>query len=259
MKYILHGHQLEPISKDIQISSNYFHIITKTQFPIQLVATRTIHQTPGLTLDYLKFGLTNVYKHGLIYITFSSVKKNEIFYLLQPLRMNFFQIDPSVAMEMCQLQTIAQWDVLVPKPYTFHDSHVLIYFLNTRSLSLYKNDVSLYYNLKTTHILCLNETNFNTLMFNDTSLNIDTTHSMTSVNGQNDAMIIYDNFTTLSSHETFTSLGVEYIATTFNANTRKIIHIITIYKPSTLSVSMFIIHLQVSFESNANFWSHDNN
>jgi hypothetical protein len=24
-------------------------------------------------------------------------------------------------------------------------------------------------------------------------------------------------------------------------------------------VSMFIIHLQVSFESNANFWSHDNN
>jgi len=57
-------------------------------------------------------------------------------------------------------------------------------------------------------------------------------------------MIIYDNFTTLSSHETFTSLGAEYIATTFNANTRKAIHIIAIYKPSTLSLSMFIIHLQ---------------
>jgi len=123
--------------------------------------------------------------------------------------MNFFQIDPSVAMEMCRLQTITQWDVLVPKPYTFHDSHVLIYFLNIRSLSLYKNDVSLYYNLKTTHILCLNETHFNTLMFNNTSLNIDTrTHSMISVNGRNGTMIIYDNFTTLSSPETFTSLGV---------------------------------------------------
>jgi hypothetical protein len=82
-------------------------------------------------------------------------------------------------------------------------------------------------------------------MFNNTSLNIDTrTHSMISVNGRNGTMIIYDNFTTLSSHETFTSFKVEYIATTFNANTRKIIHIITIYKLSTLSLSMFIIHLQ---------------
>jgi len=161
---------------------------------------------------------------------------------------------------MRQLQTIAQWDVLVPKPYTFHDSHVLIYSLNTRSLLLYKNDVFSNYNLKTTHILCLNETFFNTLMFNNTSLNIDTkTHSMISVNGRNGTMIIYDNFTTLSSHETFTSLRVEYIAATFNANTKKVIHIVTIYKPSTLSLSMFIIHLQVSFESNANFLSHDNN
>jgi hypothetical protein len=57
-------------------------------------------------------------------------------------------------------------------------------------------------------------------------------------------MIIYDNFTTLSSHETFTSLKVEYIAATFNTNTRKTIHIIAIYRPSTLSLSMFIIHLQ---------------
>jgi hypothetical protein len=55
---------------------------------------------------------------------------------------------------------------------------------------------------------------------------------------------MYDNFTTLSSHETFTSLGVEYIATTFNANIRKAIHIIAIYVPSTLSLLMFIIHLQ---------------
>jgi hypothetical protein len=57
-------------------------------------------------------------------------------------------------------------------------------------------------------------------------------------------MIIYDIFTTLSSHETFTSLRVEYIAATFYANTRKIIHIIAIYKPSTLSLSMFKIQFQ---------------
>jgi hypothetical protein len=66
---------------------------------------------------------------------------------------------------------------------------------------------------------------------------------MISVNGRNGTMIIYHNFTTISSHETFTSLGVEYVAITFNANIRKAIHIIAIYK-STLSLSMFIIHLQ---------------
>jgi hypothetical protein len=89
------------------------------------------------------------------------------------------------------------------------------------------------------------------------------THSMISVNGQIGTMIIYDNLTTsidfkwcgvkeearfvlriLQCNETFTSLRAKYITTTFNANTRKAIHIITICKPSTLSLSMFIIHLQ---------------
>ncbi len=82
-------------------------------------------------------------------------------------------------------------------------------------------------------------------MSNNTSLNIDTrTHSMISVSGRNSTIIIHDNFTTLSSHKTFTSLGTEYIATTFNANTRKAIHTKAIYNPSTLSLSMFKIHLQ---------------
>ncbi len=153
---------------------------------------------------------------------------------IKPIHTKFFG-NPSVTMEMCWLQTIAWWDVIVPKPHTCCDSHVLIYSLNIRSLLWHKIDVFLDDNLQTSHTLYLNETHFNTLTSNNTSLNIDTrTHSM----------IIYDNFTTLSSHETLTSLGVEHIATTFNANTRKAIHIITIYKPSTLSLSMFIIHLQ---------------
>jgi len=33
----------KPISKDIQIGSNFFLIITKTKFPIQLATTCTIH------------------------------------------------------------------------------------------------------------------------------------------------------------------------------------------------------------------------
>jgi hypothetical protein len=82
-------------------------------------------------------------------------------------------------------------------------------------------------------------------MSNNKSLNINKrTHLLTNVNGQNGSMIIYDNFITLSLHETFTSLGAKYITATFNVNTKKAIHIITIYKPSRLSLSMFEIHLQ---------------
>jgi hypothetical protein len=84
----LYGHEIHPtwtpieyISKDIQIGLNSSHIMTRTQFPIQLVATCTIHRTHGLTLDYLTFDPTNVYKHGLTYISFSfsHVEKNEFF------------------------------------------------------------------------------------------------------------------------------------------------------------------------------------
>jgi endonuclease/exonuclease/phosphatase family metal-dependent hydrolase len=57
-------------------------------------------------------------------------------------------------------------------------------------------------------------------------------------------MIIYDKFTTLSSHETFIILRAEIITTTFNTNTKKTIHIIAIHKPSTLLVSTFINQLQ---------------
>ncbi len=70
---------IEPISKDIQIGSNCLHIITRTQFPIQLVITRTLHRTHGLTLDYLTFDPNNVHKHGLTYTKKIHVKKKEFF------------------------------------------------------------------------------------------------------------------------------------------------------------------------------------
>jgi len=87
--------------------------------------------------------------------------KNKEFSYLQPLQMEDFQIDPSVALEMHWLQTITWWDVPMPTPHILHHSHVLIFSFNTRSLSLHKNDVFLDYNMKVFHILCFNETHLN--------------------------------------------------------------------------------------------------
>jgi hypothetical protein len=73
---------IKPISKDNQIGSNSPHIIIRTQFPIQLVVTRIVHRTQGLTLDYLAFDPNNAHKHGLTYRKLFHVKKRNflIFY-----------------------------------------------------------------------------------------------------------------------------------------------------------------------------------
>jgi hypothetical protein len=60
------------------------------QFPIQLVATRTIYRAQGLTFDHLVFDLNGVYKHGLTYTTLSHIKKKENIYFLQLLQMKNF-------------------------------------------------------------------------------------------------------------------------------------------------------------------------
>jgi hypothetical protein len=90
IKYILHGYQTKPISKDIQIASNSFHTITKRKFPIQLVATCIIHRSQGLTLDYITFDPTNIYKHSLTYATFFQVKNKNLLMFVNICKNDFF-------------------------------------------------------------------------------------------------------------------------------------------------------------------------
>jgi hypothetical protein len=143
-----------------------------------------------------------------------------------------------------QLQTTAWWDVLMPSPHILHHSHVFIFSLNIKSLSLHKNDVCVDYNLKASHILCLNETTFQSTnikyyFFHWSRKNFKHNCICTKLHNDNIWQI-----TTLSSHETFTILGIKFITTTFNTNTIKVIHVIAIYKPSTLLFSTFINQLQ---------------
>ncbi len=51
---------IEPIIKDIKVGKSQSFIITRIQFPIQLVVARTIHHFQGLLLDELIFDPTNV-------------------------------------------------------------------------------------------------------------------------------------------------------------------------------------------------------
>jgi hypothetical protein len=67
---------IEPIIKNIRIDKNQSHIITRIQFPIQLVITRTLYWSKGFSLDGLAFDLTNVKKHGL-YIVISHIQTKE--------------------------------------------------------------------------------------------------------------------------------------------------------------------------------------
>jgi len=68
---------IEPIIKDIRIGKNQSHIITRIQLLTQLVATRIIHRSQGLSLNDLAFGPTNGNKHGLSYIVISHIQTKE--------------------------------------------------------------------------------------------------------------------------------------------------------------------------------------
>ena len=61
---------------------------------------------------------------------------------------------------MNRLRTTTRWIPNVPILAEFRDSHVVICSLNTRALSLHKDDIYFDYNLQASHILCLNETHF---------------------------------------------------------------------------------------------------
>ncbi len=57
-------------------------------------------------------------------------------------------------------------------------------------------------------------------------------------------MLLYDRSIVLDSCEFVTMYGLEFIATSFNTNTRQIVHIIAIYKSPSLSLTNVLSTLQ---------------
>jgi hypothetical protein len=55
---------IKPITRDIKVGKSQSFIITRIQFPIQLVVVKTIHCFQGLSLNELVSDLTNVKNMG---------------------------------------------------------------------------------------------------------------------------------------------------------------------------------------------------
>jgi len=96
---------IEKKTTEIQMGNDPSHIITRIQFPIQLVMASTIHYGQGLKLDHLTFGPTTVTKHGLTYTPLSHICFKEHLYLFSPLTNKTFQVYTLVQEEMHRLRT----------------------------------------------------------------------------------------------------------------------------------------------------------
>jgi hypothetical protein len=86
-----------------------------------------------LTLDYLALNLIAVYKHKHFLI----LPKEKSFLTLIFTFHLFQTLVSNVAIEMHQLRTPTQSNILIPSPYIFYNPHVLINLnlLNTRPFS----------------------------------------------------------------------------------------------------------------------------
>ncbi len=87
--------------------------LTKIQFRIQPVTTKTIHRYQGLSLDELVFDPTNVKKHGLTYIPLSRIQIKEKLFLLALLKHEKVYVDRKVHVKMNRLKIITTWIPLI--------------------------------------------------------------------------------------------------------------------------------------------------
>jgi hypothetical protein len=58
--------------------------------------------------------------------------------------------------------------------------------------------------------------------------------------GSQGLLLLYDTPITLDSSESITSFKVKFIVATFNKNICRVIHIIIVYNPSSLSLTTFL-------------------
>jgi exonuclease III len=118
---------------------------------------------------------------------------------------------------------------------------IIIQSLNTRSLKLQILGLLMDWNILAFHILCLNETKIKNIHIDpNNNIAVLKKNHFIYCYDQYGIMILYNKTMISSKSTTMTHSRVKLIFATFNKNIRQAIHIITIYKPPTLSIHQFI-------------------
>jgi hypothetical protein len=243
--YTTHIHEtwtlIQPISKKIKVEANLSHLITHTQYLIRLTITCIIHRSQGWTFDFLTFDPSGIHHHGLTYTTLFCVREKENLYLLAPLVEANFKVDKCVSNEMQCFKKTTQWQLCVPYLQPFIKTHTIIQSLNTRSLLVHFQNTETDHNLQTSHILCLNEIKFKTQNKSSHQYSNHSKYKSIVTFGSQVTMLLYDISIVLDSCESVIMSRWKFIVASFNTDTCRAIHIIAVYKPPYLSLTIFYL------------------
>jgi len=146
-------------------------------------------------------------------------------------------VDPRVHIETNGLKTIGTWISLILQLKSLHNFHAIIHALNTTSLCQHYKDINHDHNFQVLHILCFIKTKIHHASTNVDKFINPSKYSYISIHDGHGLMMTYDIHMHLNSFNTIISDGSEYITTTSNINTRKIIYIVCVYKGHSCSVS----------------------
>jgi hypothetical protein len=182
----------------MQIGINPSLTISRIQFPIQLIVSRIIHHSQGLTLDHLAFDPTSVTKHGLTYIALLKVHWKKIVFIFL-LLIYFFQMDHLVREEMFRLITNSQYKLAIVYLKSYRSKIIIVKYFNTRSLTLHFEDILAYSKLLASHILCLNERRIKIFHLNSKFYNVlSQKFHILSCYDEHGTMVLYDDNVSLT-------------------------------------------------------------
>jgi exonuclease III len=95
------------------------------------------------------------------------------------------------------------------------------------------------HNLQTFHILCLNETKVKTQNKSSHQYSNHSKYKSIVTYKSEGTMLLYDKSIVFDLCESVTIYGSKFVVASFNTNTCLVVHIIAIYKPPFLSLTIF--------------------
>ena len=218
---------IQQITKEFQIGQSHLNIVSRTQFPIQPAAARTIHRAQGTTLSNLAFDPKHIHSHGLVYNALSRIKDPKNLYILDKLTHSQIKVDKIVLEEINRLKTTSPWECTNQALESYNLTHFILQTLNTVSFKKHKKDIEADRSLMASDIICLQETGS---LCNDSEIrdfkiaSLFQTHGVAILYNNNQKMIIE----ILTIQFTSNKIGPIYISNLYRSPTTTIDDLIEI-------------------------------